>query len=214
MDRPVASNPHRQPRGRTVLCKCKTYCTVLNPATGLYEGEGNRISRSQRDRHTRSDRSHPESTSSANLLPMLNDSSQHLDVSSLIMRSSLELENLLSSPVIRIDQLLRFKHDPRTNGAFVFPSDNDLMLVNQGLYALADEHVNRAYLHAERELVRLISSAMVLDSDNLDVAEHLHRLWVELRNLTLLKEAEWTSQRSEGTGRPVINTSNVHVPYR
>jgi hypothetical protein len=196
----------RRTRAKDVICRCQSYCTIFNPATGRYQGEGQVQSRSTRDRHSRDDRMR-NNTQPLQPQPMANVARSWLDV------VSDELDGLSLLPDTGTRPLI-FRNSPSDNGDFTWPTINEMLQPNNGLHALSGSRVNRGFLWVEHRLCVLHSLARNSDNqhDPLDLDSLMTRLEAELARLTREKDVEWAHQRSQsGIGLPFVSTGKGYL---
>jgi len=158
-------NKPKARRAKVFICKCKSHCTTLNPSTGRYEGEGERVPQSTRDRHTRDDRvltthklpqpanatplGHPaESATSVQSIPITWHSFAQTSIIPSIADYKVsqnwidlleqEVDNHCHHPVTSPTIPLVFVNDPLLQGEYIPPSLHELARLNSGLYALVE----------------------------------------------------------------------------
>lgn len=163
---------------KTVRCTCRSHCTVLDPSTGIYGGEGHVIPRSTHTRHLKDDRLHTLRTkvksfsarlrrsSSPGTPPNLPSQSNPLHASSSEhdiqpnQINIIKIEVLLYSEQPVTSQLLplQFSNYPATSGPFIWPTPAEILFPNTGLYRLqTGPQVNSVFLTTENRLCHLAS---------------------------------------------------------
>ena len=161
----MPSNKPKARHAKVFICKCKSHCTTLNPSTRWYEGEGERVPWSIRDRHTQDDRvlatrelpqpanamplGHPtESATSTQSIPI----TWHSFAQTFIIPSvadyeasqnwidllEREVDNHCRHPVTSPTIPLVFVNDPLLQGEYIPPALHKLAQLNSGLYALVE----------------------------------------------------------------------------
>jgi len=173
----MPSNKPKACRAKAFICKCKSHCTTLNSSTGQYEGEGERVHRSTRDRHTRDNcvlatrklpqpanampLGHPmESATSAQSKPI----TWHSFAQTSIIPSIADYEasqNWIDLLEWKVDNHchhsvtsptipLVFVNDPLLQGEYIPWAPHELAWLNSGLYALVEgKQANKAFLATE-----------------------------------------------------------------
>ncbi|KJA14089.1 hypothetical protein HYPSUDRAFT_72760 [Hypholoma sublateritium FD-334 SS-4] len=178
-----------QRRSRLVLCCCKSRCTTHNPITGLHEGEGHYISRSNRDSHARDDQLQraliTENPSFANI-------------------PSCKVQVLRTLPVTSRRIPLVFRNNPALSGPFGAPTDHEIVIPNRGMHALTNDSANQAFLEIEARYCELCAFAQRMDPAD-EMTHLLDILHLELRRLTREKQVQWSEQRSV-VGKAYVNT--------
>jgi len=120
------ASSQRSVRPKDCICKCRSHCTIYNPSTGVYEGEGNQLSRSTHDQHSRDDRrlERASLTTGVDAQHVSAPGQQILNGIQLI-RDELNLRCQLpvSSPMTPFI----FANDPLTHGDYIFPSEADII---------------------------------------------------------------------------------------
>lgn len=187
----------RQRRSPLVLCRCQSHCTIYNPLTRLYDGNGFWISRSSRDSHSRDDRLRRVTTAEQALAGPTNAHNPNGNQrNNWVHVYHTEVEVLSTLPITSRRYPLVFSNSPRLNGPFVKPSDHEIVVPNHGIHQLTPSRANRAFLEIEArycELFSFVQQMRPLDEDAIDL---LDMLYTELRRLNREKEVQWTEQRS------------------
>ncbi|KDR77504.1 hypothetical protein GALMADRAFT_65801 [Galerina marginata CBS 339.88] len=193
--------PRQSNKPRRVRCKCKSHCTVLNPITGRYEGDGQLVSRGTRDNHTQDDKRLVINAPAAAPTPVANPGEN-------LWSSRIHAElDTLKDLVIDLKVPLVFRNKPEDHGVFRWPTEVEIIIPNHGVHSLTQHRVNREFLFTENRICQLV----VLLSDRYGQDDQakalLDRLFSELGHLTRQKEVQWTMQRgSHGLGKPFVNT--------
>ena len=168
---------------------------MFNPVTGAYEGDGHSIPRSTRDRHVNDDKRREQAISMTSLNSRSALASNNDQGSGWIQRIVHEINLLSNFPVTTPRQPLVFKYKPALNGIFQWPGDQEIVIGNHGLHALANVSANEAYLSMEQRFCELFAFVRH-SSENLEATNSLlDRLHLELCRLNREKEVEWTRQR-------------------
>lgn len=150
---------------RTVVCKCRTHCTVWDQNTQRYVGKGKHISRGTKHNHSRDDRRMSALRKRSNVPVTINRLSVSLISLSRLqerrhwVRSvEIELAVLYQDPIAPLIRPLVFCKDPRDN---LGRPDMDWRTPNEGDHALKENsHSNVPFLHLEHRLSYLMSTAM------------------------------------------------------
>jgi len=173
----MPSNKPKAHHAKVFICKCKSHCTTLNPSTGRYEGEGERVPQSTRDRHTRDNHvlatcklpqpvnatllGHPaESATSTQSIPIAWHSFSQTSIIPSIANYKAsqnwidllewEVDNHCHHPVTSPTIPLVFINDPLLQGEYIPPAPHELAQPNSGLYALVErKQANKAFLATE-----------------------------------------------------------------
>lgn len=198
------SNPRKSNNPKRVRCKCKSHCTVLNPITAKYEGDGQLVSRGTRDNHTQDDKrlatSAPAPASVANPADDNWSSRIHAELDAL--------QGLAVDPKFP----LKFRNKPEDHGVFRWPTDAEIVIHNHGVHSLTQHRVNREILFTENRLCQLVALISQRYGHDEQANALLNRLYSELGYLTRQKEVQWTMQRgSSGLGKPFVNTGMLLV---
>ena len=207
---------HRLTHPNTVICKCKSHCTLFNPVTGAYEGDGHSVPRNTRDQHVKDDKRHDQAITIATTPLQFGESallaSQGIQ-SGWIQRIVDEISLLSSFPVTAHNKPLVFKHQPASNGVFQWPGDLEITIGNHGTYALAaGESANQAYLAVEQRLCELFSFVRHSHDTSESTNSLLDRLHRELCRLNREKEIEWSQQRID-PNILYVRTSKIAPTY-
>jgi hypothetical protein len=196
--------------------------------------EGKMIPRATRDSHTQDDkihtarqkaeaipRTHPQfgtgSTAKQEHTFQFNETEREAQ-SERIRLIEEEVKWLAELPVTSPTIPLVFKHNPRSNGKYQFPSDADIVRPNHGLHALkTSPRVNAAFLRTEHrycELLTIIQAEPNLGSDDAEDATYLIR--GELERMCHEKAIQWAQQRVGITSGPaLVNTGmSIYVSQR
>ena len=209
-------------RPKTCICRCQSHCTVFNPSTGQYDGEGACITRSMRDNHSRDDKrldristlsvgpsrtrfSRPPPTSAPSSGPggtyELEASIQWLKI------AEKEIDFILQFPLVSPTVPLIFANDPCSQMDYSWPTDQEICCPNFGPHALApNPRANGAFLEAEGRFCELLSLLLTM-KPSVDTESLSDRLYEELRWLHRDKNIQWAQQRAPSDrGRIVVNT--------
>ena len=156
-------------RSKTVLCTCRSHCTVYNPITREYDGRGVIQARSTRDNHRLDDQRLARSGGSSSgpfrkhLSRSAGERSVVVQSTSLAPRASSnsetsnwlgiitqEIDIISDFPVTNPTHPLVFVNIPQYNGEFTQSSDLELIRPNTGLHRLQSSiGANRAFLDTE-----------------------------------------------------------------
>jgi len=229
----MPSNKPKAHCAKVFICKCKSHCTTLNPSTRWYEGEGESVPRSTRDRHTRDDRvlairelpqpanamllGHPvESATSAQSIPIVWHSFAQTSIipsiadykasQNWINLLEQEVDNHCHHPVTSPTIPLVFINNPLLQGEYILPAPHKLAQPNSGLYALVEgKQANKAFLATEYRFCEILSLLFkTFSQESQDLQE---RLYQELGHMSHEKEIHWVQQRVDlDQGRIIVNT--------
>ena len=207
----------RLTRPNTVICKCKSHCTLFNPVTGTYEGDGHSIPRGTRDQHVKDDKRHDHDQAVAIVTTPSQLAESALASQGVrnrwIQRIADEIPLLSSFPVTARNKPLVFKRQPASNGVFQWPGDLDMTIGNHGTYALAtNESANQAYLAVEQRLCELFSFVRYSHDNSEPTNSLLDRLHRELCRLNHEKEVEWSQQRID-PNISYVSTGKIALAY-
>ncbi|KAF9035482.1 hypothetical protein BJ165DRAFT_1533486 [Panaeolus papilionaceus] len=181
-------------RSKEVYCKCKSYCTTWNPVSQRYEGHGEPIPRSTRDRHSAEDRRRFQSGQAT--APTLNTSSPaHQDWITSVQSQIMVVSSL---PLTFPGKPFEFLHNPSEAWPYCrATSPHELLVRNRSPCSLKENYkYNAPCLDAERQLLDLYSIVTLFRSD----AEEEGRLAMEmildgLMRIDWEKEVQWSEQR-------------------
>ena len=209
-------------RPKTCICRCRSHCTVFNPSTGQYDGEGVCVTRSTRDNHSKDDKrldristlsvgpsrtclSRPPPTSSSFSGPG-GTYEPAADVQWLKIVEK-EIDFILQFPLVSPTVPLIFANDPCSQTEYSWPTDQEIVLPNFGPHALAPNlRANGAFLEAEGRFCELLSLLLTM-KPSADTESLSDQLYEELRRLHRDKNIQWAQQRvSSDQGRIVVNT--------
>lgn len=199
-------------RPQIVICKCRSHCTIYNPTTGRYEGNGQPQSRPTRDNHARNDRllSSTIANSSTYAAPAQTPAFPSSALAPWVRQAVAECEILMNLPLSHPGRPLVFLNPPQVNGAFVWPSADVVVHPNTGLYALSNARANQAFLSVAFRMRALLLDATHHSRRN-PQSQQLASLVIQLSNnmhqLMRLREVEWSQQRgASGVDVPYVNT--------
>ncbi|KAJ3501861.1 hypothetical protein NLJ89_g9152 [Agrocybe chaxingu] len=193
---PPLNRPPKNTRAKDTVCKCKSHCTLYNPQTGTYEGDGHIVSRRTRDNHVADDKKR-----AAGSIHLLTTQTvlQREDQSNWIKIINDELNILLELPITSPMKSLVFCNSPSDHGPFAWPSDQEIMLFNHGLYALTGHCSNRALLSTEQRFVELYTLLQTFDfgDQTEEGGRLLDRLLESIKWVIHQKEIQWAIQRGQ-----------------
>ena len=199
---------------RQVRCRCRAHCTIFNPITRRYEGDGELVSCSTRDNHSRDDRM-TERILAAERAEADLEGQGLADVDWIDAIYS-EIDILMSFSMTNMNRHLVFRNKPAESGPFIWPSDEEITLPNYGLHSLTQDPVNREMLFVENRLCQLVEIVRRRGHPDEDERARalLDRLLIELGRLVRQKEIEWAQQRGTvGTYRNYLNTGENMFMY-
>lgn len=215
-------------RSVSKICKCRSHCTTLNPATGLYEGEGQLHTQGTRYNHARDDkllkarekikkfllprkvrstaRSQLEASTSAHAA---DDDDHRHPQANWLKRIHDEFAAYCEVPVTSPTVPLVFNHHPAHNGEYIRPSKDQLLLPNFGLYSLLEKrcHTNAPFIATENRLCELASLSKEGTSD--EASTLYNAILEELARLNWQKEHHWEQQRGGSSHKVVVNTGKA-----
>ena len=144
-------------RPRQVRCRCRAHCTIFNPITRRYEGDGELVSRSTRDNHSRDDRMAERMQAAERAEADLGGQSfAGMDWIDAIYG---EIEILRSFNTTNMNRHLIFHNRPIDSGPFIWPSDEEITVPNYGVHSLTQDSVNREMLLSKIGCVNLSRSS-------------------------------------------------------
>jgi len=200
------ASSQRSVHPKDCICKCRSHCTIYNPSTGVYEGEGNQLSHSTRDQHSRDDQRLERASLNTGV------GAQHVSAPGQQILNGIqlirdELNLCCQLPVSSPMTPFVFANDPLTHGDYIFPSEADIIRPNSGVHALRpDSFANGAFLEMELPFCELLARLTRMESTEeinmltdhlLDEVWHMHRE----------KELQWVQQRSSLVNdKVVVNT--------
>lgn len=204
------TGPYERPQ--IVICRCRSHCTTFNPASGNFEGNGQPQTRPTRDNHARDDRLLAIAPTN---LPTANATAAQplAPQTTWIQQALLECQMLMSLPLSHPGRPFVFVNPPELNGPFIWPSDNETLHPNTGMYALAQHRSNQMFLLVAHHVHTLLMNAWAQPNPQSD---QLSALIVFLRQtmsqLMRFREIEWSQQRgSRGFDIPYINTGGSYI---
>lgn len=220
------SRSRRNSRPKTCICKCRSHCTVYDPTTGLYIGDGNEVSRGDRDNHARDDK-----RLTAHARPINPCSRVHLPSNGRAGVRSLttvheastrpywltfienEVRLLKELPITSPTSPLVFINSPATHGEYNFPPEAEYPQPNAGLHALRfGPRANAAFLAAENRICELIAHVRTTQQSD-DMAALLAELGDQRNRLNFEKEFQWAQQRGGLVNDKVmVNTGGLSMP--
>lgn len=206
-----------QSRPQIVICRCRSHCTTYNPITRLYEGSGQPQSRPTRDNHARDDRLLNSRIARRNIAdnpPLLLPTTGSV-LATWLGQTFTECEILMNLPLSHPGRPLIFLNPPEANGPFVWPSTDEVLLPNTGLYALSNHRSNQAFLTVAHRLHALLLDANHYIRTNQE-SQYLTSLTIQLsekmHQLMRLREVEWSQQRgASGVDAPYVNTGKGFI---
>ena len=235
-DLPSSSRPmnvsraHRAGSSKTSICKCQSWCTTLNPSTGLYEGDGKVQSRGTRVNHARDDKlraAQEQMTSPSGRMPRPLIQSLRGAMSSLlgngplstadsqanwIQNAEKEVSWLCELPVTSLTIPLEFLNDPATHGHYTLPSKAEIIQPNSGLHSLrVGCRANAAFLATESRFCKLITLLMTMERTDGTIST-TNRVYGELDRLNKEKELQWVQQQEHFlTDKFIVNTGELLI---
>lgn len=201
-------------------CTCRLYCLRYNPDLGTYEGSGESIPHSTRQRHRDDEKTalrrralpHQQFRSlvptAASSTVDVEETHAPIPVNSFFTLSEIEHE-ISTLEIFTAPHQLAFVHDPRSA---LYTRPYDLTVPNTGLHALKSTvRVNYPFLFTEHRFCDLLRISLRLDSsDRLDSI--IRRIEASLSSLQSQKEAEWYRQRQQADSADHINTGELLIP--
>jgi hypothetical protein len=218
MRKPVVAEQIEKPkRNKLVLCKCHSQCAKHNP-------DGEYISRSTRDNHSRTDKlraasEEASSPSSRWRLPIrLNWRKPSAPRLGLSKREDanrikdIEAEVIWHSelPLIGPTALPVFDKEPLSSGEYTKHTIDDLLVPNVGMHSLREpSRANTAFLTTEYRLCELASKVQTMERTD-DALAVLNRIYAELQRLDYQKQLHWNQQRAQlMPHKIVVNTGTM-----